>query len=114
MSDYIIETCSLTKMYGEQASVSEFKYPCKEGAYLWSVGTKWCRKNHDYENVVRSDGSHIRRSEDFRKAYLWKREENSSACGLFDRIPRLLSQLDRNGKSENFCEAAWAERFQLH
>ena len=59
MSDYIIETCSLTKMYGEQASVSDLS-------------------------------------------------------GLFDRIPRLLSQLDRNGKSENFCEAAWAERFQLH
>ena len=26
MSDYIIETCSLTKMYGEQASVSDLTH----------------------------------------------------------------------------------------
>ena len=114
MSDYIIETCSLTKMYGEQASVSDLSIHVKKGRIYGLLGRNGAGKTTTMKMLLGLTAPTSGEVKDFRKAYLWKREENSSACGLFDRIPRLLSQLDRNGKSENFCEAAWAERFQLH
>lgn len=38
MSDYIIETCSLTKMYGEQASVSDLSIHVKKGRIYGLLG----------------------------------------------------------------------------
>ena len=38
MSDYIIETCSLTKMYGEQASVSDLSIHVKKGRISGLLG----------------------------------------------------------------------------
>lgn len=38
MSDYIIETCSLTKMYGEQASVSDLSVHVKKGRIYGLLG----------------------------------------------------------------------------
>ena len=44
MSDYLIETKQLTKIYGDQTVVRDVNLHVKKGRILWIVGTQWAGK----------------------------------------------------------------------
>lgn len=69
MNDFVIETKQLTKIYGNQTAVDKVNLHVKKRSNLWSVGTQWSWKNHNYENDFRVGFNHVWRGRCIRREY---------------------------------------------
>lgn len=106
MSKYIIETKNLTKKYGTQRSVADLNIHIEKGKIYGLLGRNGAGKTTTMKMLLGLTQPTSGEVKIWGKPLQGNEKKILPRIGSLIESPRLLSELDRNGKSAYLCYVA--------